>query len=771
MKRKQRQKTIIMKNVLFLCLLVALTVFVRLDTKAAYVSGTDIKMLIGETHMITPMEEVEKWESSIPGVASVDASGTVTAVVSNSTPAVITGTHADGTTETYSVKVLAPIVKTTSFSVSQKNTDKIYLSDGYDFDNMTFEIKDPTIAQIKWKSLTTVSKYIGIEGIRGGETQLIIKTELGNVTVNISVRTIFKFDAAQYSLERGETKTLRLPVNFESYEWTIDHPEVASLELESGTPTQYRRVVTAKKAGIAVITAKNELGEIATTTIKVTATPFEIKDSFILKNGYSTFIYLDSPYKWKDCTYKIADPSIASLDTASSTGTSAKLVGTKPGNTTLTVTNQYGESVVSKVCVYNALTDIVLSRERYSVYLGSSVKISYTVSPANANNKVCFAPCTDLDGYQLSVSETGVVTPKREGTAQVSVYSQYGYLKKTVYIDIYKPYFDKSSYTLYKNASTKILLTGGRTDTKWASSNPSVATVDQQGNVKALKAGTTTVSANTGGCIISTQVTVKNPQLSVSSLNIYLKKTGQLKIIGGIGTVKWTSSNSGIVKVTQTGKVTGVKLGTATITAYVSGEKLTCKVKVKAPELSVKSKTLYERENYKLKVLGATGKISWKSSNTKIAKVSSGGTVTAVKTGTVKITAKVSGKTLTCTIKVKPNQITYRVNKDPENYRYGEPHCRVSKAYYSGSTLILDVWVMNARNFSAVKFDRLTFNVYDNNGKVIAKKKFTNIRLGLKPWKSKKIQLKFSGSSLKQKNAILNKGIDYDYTYLYTYAY
>ena len=85
--------------------------------------------------------------------------------------------------------------------------------------------------------------------------------------------------------------------------------------------------------------------------------------------------------------------------------------------------------------------------------------------------------------------------------------------------------------------------------------------------------------------------------------------------------------------------------------------------------------------------------------------------------------------------------------------------------------MVLDVWVMNARNFSAVKFDRLTFNVYDNNGKVIAKKKFTNIRLGLKPWKSKKIQLKFSGSSLKQKNAILNKGIDYDYTYLYTYAY
>ena len=78
---------------------------------------------------------------------------------------------------------------------------------------------------------------------------------------------------------------------------------------------------------------------------------------------------------------------------------------------------------------------------------------------------------------------------------------------------------------------------------------------------------------------------------------------------------------------------------------------------------------------------------------------------------------------------------------------------------------------MNARMFRASKFDRLTFYVYDYNGKVIAKKKFTNIPLGIAPYGSKKIKLKFSGSSLKKKNAILNKGIDYDYTYYYTYKY
>ena len=73
--------------------------------------------------------------------------------------------------------------------------------------------------------------------------------------------------------------------------------------------------------------------------------------------------------------------------------------------------------------------------------------------------------------------------------------------------------------------------------------------------------------------------------------------------------------------------------------------------------------------------------------------------------------------------------------------------------------------------FRASKFDRLTFTIKDLKGKTIAKKEFKNIKLGIKPYGSKKITLTFSGKALKKKNAILVDGIDYTYTYLYTYTY
>lgn len=55
----------------------------------------------------------------------------------------------------------------------------------------------------------------------------------------------------------------------------------------------------------------------------------------------------------------------------------------------------------------------------------------------------------------------------------------------------------------------------------------------------------------------------------------------------------------------------------------------------------------------KIKVENATGKISWKSSNTKIATVSSNGTVKGIKAGEANITAIVKNKKLTCKVTVK----------------------------------------------------------------------------------------------------------------------
>ena len=71
--------------------------------------------------------------------------------------------------------------------------------------------------------------------------------------------------------------------------------------------------------------------------------------------------------------------------------------------------------------------------------------------------------------------------------------------------------------------------------------------------------------------------------LSKTRATIYNGKTLQLKVTGTTKTVRWSSSDNKVAKVSQKGLVTAKKVGSATITAKVGGRKLNCKVTVKSP--------------------------------------------------------------------------------------------------------------------------------------------------------------------------------------------
>lgn len=67
----------------------------------------------------------------------------------------------------------------------------------------------------------------------------------------------------------------------------------------------------------------------------------------------------------------------------------------------------------------------------------------------------------------------------------------------------------------------------------------------------------------------------------------------------------------------------------------------------------VKKKTAYKGQTIQLKVKKASDKITWKSSNKKVASVNSSGQVRALKAGKATISAKVGGKTFKCKVTVK----------------------------------------------------------------------------------------------------------------------
>ncbi|MGN0476086.1 MAG: Ig-like domain-containing protein, partial [Ruminococcus sp.] len=126
--------------------------------------------------------------------------------------------------------------------------------------------------------------------------------------------------------------------------------------------------------------------------------------------------------------------------------------------------------------------------------------------------------------------------------------------------------------------------------------------------------------------------------------------------------VSYSSSNKTVATVDSKGKITAKSKGSATITAKVAGKTAKCVVKVKDVVIRLNStqKILYVDSTYQLKatVTGSSKAVSWKSSNTSIATVNNKGLVTAKKSGTAKITARVEKTTVTCVVTVKDIVIT-----------------------------------------------------------------------------------------------------------------
>lgn len=139
------------------------------------------------------------------------------------------------------------------------------------------------------------------------------------------------------------------------------------------------------------------------------------------------------------------------------------------------------------------------------------------------------------------------------------------------------------SKSIYVKKTTKVTakVTNGSGKTTFSSSNKKVATVDSKGKVTAKKKGTVKITAKNNGKSASVTITVKNPKLNKTKVKIKAKKSFKLKVTGGTGKVTYKSSKKKVATVSNKGKITGKKKGTATITVKVSGVKLTCKVTVK----------------------------------------------------------------------------------------------------------------------------------------------------------------------------------------------
>ena len=130
----------------------------------------------------------------------------------------------------------------------------------------------------------------------------------------------------------------------------------------------------------------------------------------------------------------------------------------------------------------------------------------------------------------------------------------------------------------------------------WSSSNTKVATVDKNGKLKAVGAGTVTItctakdgSGKKATCKVTVYQPVKSIKLNTSAISWNVGKSGTFKATvspsnAANKSVSWKSSNTKVATVDKNGKLKAVGAGTATITCTAkdgNGAKATCKVTVK----------------------------------------------------------------------------------------------------------------------------------------------------------------------------------------------
>ena len=330
-----------------------------------------------------------------------------------------------------------------------------------------------------------------------------------------------------------------------------------------------------------------------------------------------------------------------------------------------------------------AVESVTLNKTELTLEPSGTETLIATVKPDNATDK---SVTWTTSNAEIATVADGKVTAVKEGEAIIT--AKAGDKQATCKVTVKKSAVPVQSVTLNR---TSVTLEEGQTTTltatispndadeqtvTWSTSNSAAATVSN-GVVTAVAEGTAVIKASVGGKEASCTVTVKKSVVAVTSVTLNkttlpLTKGQSEKLTATVApdnatdkTVTWSSSDATIASVDQTGKVTAVKSGKATITAAAGEKSATCEVTVTTPVQSVSlDRTTVSLEEGQTTTLTATispndadeQTITWTTSNAAAATVTNG-FVTAVAEGTAVIKASVGGKEASCTVTVKKSVV------------------------------------------------------------------------------------------------------------------
>ena len=539
------------------------------------------------------------WSSSDKTVATVE-DGVVTAVGKGTTT--ITAKAGDFSAEcevTVTISASAVTLNKTTLALVKDETFTLEatVDPSNSTDKVVWKSSDETIATVEDGVVTAVAT---------GETTITATAGKATATCIVKVTNpVKKITLDQDSLFLLVDGTAKLTATVtpadadeKTVTWTTSDETVATVE---------DGVVTAVGKGTATITAKaGDKTATCEVTVAAPAKNIYIEDITILVGDEKTVVITVDPEG-----ANISNIKYASSDESIFTVTDGKIKGVSKGTATLTVTaaNQ-GQQKLTAECTITvteeaiAATEIKLSDTAVELEVDGTKPLTATLTPADSTDKITW---TSSDETVVSVDETGKITALKVGEATitakanetVSAQCKVTVVAKTIAVDSIS--LDKTTANLNKGDTLELTATVKPDDATdktvtWASSDEKVVTVDEKGVVTAIGAGKAVVTAKAGSKTATCEITVTVPVASVT-LNkneLTLEKDGSEVLTAVVApedaadkTVTWSSSNATVATVDQSGKVTAVGAGTATITVVSNADetkKATCVVTVTEPE-------------------------------------------------------------------------------------------------------------------------------------------------------------------------------------------
>ena len=488
--------------------------------------------------------------------------------------------------------------------------------------------------------------------------------------------------------------------------WTVENSSVIDyVDNQDGSAT-----VKGLQVGTSKVTARTDDGGFMSScnvTVGVGVEKIELdKSELSLKKGESASLKAtifpenasDKSLKWGS-----SDVSVATVDAygnvkAEGNGEATVFVSSSDG----------GFTAYCNVKVGTPVTGISLDPREFTLEtIGSSFTVKPVISPEDASD--LGVVWESADTKVVSVASDGTVTAIGPGTTTVKATTNDGSFTSNCVVSVKSPAqhvsLDKTSLKLLEGESGKLTATvyplnSTQKTLTWVSDHPDVASVDNEGNVTARKAGTATVTVKvaenvTAVCKVTVISRVTGISLSETTVELKPGETHQLTATvlpqnASNAEVTWYSDKESVATVSQSGLVTGVGPGETTVHAVTTdgGKMASCLVKVGTPvkgiTLSVSSKTLYVGDpsldiSATLTPANATDKsLEWSSSDPEVASIAPGAALHAVikplKPGKTIITAttKDGGFTASCEVTVKRHVSGVSLNKASLTLYVGE---------------------------------------------------------------------------------------------------